>query len=394
MSKIPVLFVIMQTDNQANGGVESITTVIENLQGITPIIITQLDTPVNNRWRKAGAEVYVLPIPYKVGSSFSRSSLIDKWHRVKSWVNTNYQAYRLLRKTSCQVVHCNDGWGLWHTAFGARLIRASVIYNIRSVKPLEQQYGWYWQFYIRLAHHLLVLSKDMQCELLSNFSYLQRHQSRMTHIYSIVKFDRTTCPSPTEQTMLQNKLSLHQKEFKLGYIAAFRDAKAQLEFIKYVVPFLSQSDQSIQTFFIGDFDPRKNEYALLCQQEVERLRLVNHVNFLGFTQDIAEWYYALDLVVIASRYEGLARCMIEAIACGTPVVSFDVTSAREILEKNNCGAVIPQGDYDSLLDTILDLVENPDIRQKLGENGRTAAEHLFNAQTVITQYEALYHSFL
>lgn len=394
LNKIPVVFVIMQTGNQANGGIESITAIVEKLQDVAPIIITQLETPVNERWSNANAEVYIWEIPYNVGSSFKHSSWRIKWLRVESWVKTNYQMYGLLQRTSAQIVHCNDGWGLWHTVFGARLARAKVIYNIRDTKPPDQQYGWHWQIFIRLAHHILVLSKDMKEKLRNRISYLQRHPIKTSYIYSIVNFTDTVSNSSLAQDTLRNVPDIAENEIRLGIVAMFNYKKAQLDFIRYAAPYLSHSDKQIKVFFLGDFDPVGNEYARLCQQEVEQLGLENIIEFVGFTPNIEEWYRIIDIVVVASRYEGLARCMIESISCGTPVVSFDVTSAREILEDYQCGIVVPQGNYKELLSAILYLVENPHVRMKLGVNGQKIATALFEYQKVIPQYETLYLSLL
>ena len=77
----PIIFVVMQTENQANGGVESITLVIERLKRFRPIVITQLETPIVERWRRAGAEVHIWPLPYKTNISFSESPFLQKWKR-------------------------------------------------------------------------------------------------------------------------------------------------------------------------------------------------------------------------------------------------------------------------------------------------------------------------
>lgn len=395
MNKIPVLFVVMQTGNQANGGVESITQIIENLQEISPLVITQLETSVNTRWRKAGAVVYVWELPYRVGSSFKRSPWRVKLKRIKSWFKTNYQVYQLLRQTSIQIVHCNDGWGVWQTAFGAKLAGAKIIYNVRGTKPTDQRYGWHWQVFIRLADHILVLSMEMKEELQKRFSYLQRNTGQISKIYSIVDVCDDGSLDSSERNLLRQTLSnIPSDEIAIGYVAMFSDNKAQLDFIRCLLPSLKNSNKNVKTYFLGDFDPANNKYARLCQEEVERLGLVNEVRFVGYTSDIKKWYHALDLVVVASRYEGLARCMIESIACGTPVASFDVTSAREILETYQCGIVVSQGDYKALSKAILELADAPDMRQQMGENGRQAAAQLFNPQAIIAQYEELYRSLL
>ena len=98
------------------------------------------------------------------------------------------------------------------------------------------------------------------------------------------------------------------------------------------------------------------------------------------------------MIVIPTRKEGLARCMIEALACGTPVVSFDVASAREILEEHQCGRVVPQGSYEDLRSEIARLAQSPSLRAEMGANGASLAKELFSAGSCLEKYRQLVSS--
>jgi glycosyltransferase involved in cell wall biosynthesis len=84
--------------------------------------------------------------------------------------------------------------------------------------------------------------------------------------------------------------------------------------------------------------------------------------------------------------------MIESLACGTPVVSFDVCSAREILEDHDCGLVIPNRDYQQLVRAIANLAEEDEQRARFAKNGVALAGRLFDPQAVAAKYEQLYFS--
>jgi len=82
--------------------------------------------------------------------------------------------------------------------------------------------------------------------------------------------------------------------------------------------------------------------------------------------------------------------MIESLACGTPVISFDVASAKEILEDHDCGRVVPQGDYDQLREEIVKLWQNGSLRKEMGQQGVEAARELFDPESIARQYRTLY----
>jgi glycosyltransferase involved in cell wall biosynthesis len=71
-------------------------------------------------------------------------------------------------------------------------------------------------------------------------------------------------------------------------------------------------------------------------------------------------------------------------------VSFDVCSAREILEEHDCGRVAAQGDYEQFVEHVEVLAASPRERRRLGANGAQAARQLFEPAHIVEQYEQLY----
>jgi glycosyltransferase involved in cell wall biosynthesis len=164
--------------------------------------------------------------------------------------------------------------------------------------------------------------------------------------------------------------------------------KNQLALIEQLPALFDQTPQA-HLHFVGDFDPQRDSYARRCEAAVNSGGLAERVTFHGYSTRIGDWYRAADCVLLASRREGLARCMIEALACGTPVVSFDVTSAHEILDRCGPQLVAPQGDYARLFAALGRLAEDPDARAKIGRTGAELARRRFSAEAATTQFAQL-----
>ncbi|MPY49208.1 glycosyltransferase [Streptomyces acidicola] len=92
------------------------------------------------------------------------------------------------------------------------------------------------------------------------------------------------------------------------------------------------------------------------------------VLFAGAAQDAVPWYQAADLVVLPSRWEGMALAPLEAMACGRPVVATDVDGARESLPSGQ--EPVPAEDPTALARTVTRLLLDPPLRESLGHLGR------------------------
>ncbi|MFF7192738.1 glycosyltransferase [Streptomyces sp. NPDC008079] len=98
------------------------------------------------------------------------------------------------------------------------------------------------------------------------------------------------------------------------------------------------------------------------------------VLFAGSTVDTAPWYRAADVVVLPSRWEGMALAPLEAMACGRPVVQTDVSGAREsVPPADAAGSVVPVEDERALADALLRLLTDP-VRR--ADAGRRALAHV------------------
>jgi glycosyltransferase involved in cell wall biosynthesis len=82
--------------------------------------------------------------------------------------------------------------------------------------------------------------------------------------------------------------------------------------------------------------------------------------------------------------------MIESLACGTPVVSMDVCSAREVLEEHGVGFVVPAGDHAALLERVAELAAQPALRQKMAARAVEVARNLFRSDRNVLAYETIY----
>ncbi|WP_020132933.1 glycosyltransferase [Streptomyces sp. 303MFCol5.2] len=106
-------------------------------------------------------------------------------------------------------------------------------------------------------------------------------------------------------------------------------------------------------------------------EERLRSRAPESVLFAGAVADAVPWYQAADLVVLPSRWEGMALAPLEALACGRPVVVTDVDGARESLPAALAPrCLVPAEDPAALAGAVAGLLLDPLLRESLGQQGR------------------------
>lgn len=119
------------------------------------------------------------------------------------------------------------------------------------------------------------------------------------------------------------------------------------------------------------------------------LRVADRVRLLGERRDVADVLRAFDVFVLSSRWEGLPRSLVEAMAAGLPVVATSVNGVPEIVEDGRTGLLVPPGDAETLARTVARLLDDDVTRRRLG-TAAAAAVGEFDVDTMARRLEHVY----
>jgi len=98
------------------------------------------------------------------------------------------------------------------------------------------------------------------------------------------------------------------------------------------------------------------------------------------------------VLTLPARYEGFGIPLVEAMLCGTPVVTTDVPACNEIVQDGETGLVVPPDDPPTLAAALVRLLRDADLRNRLGGAGQESASNRYAAPVVARQFERLYAS--
>jgi glycosyltransferase involved in cell wall biosynthesis len=118
------------------------------------------------------------------------------------------------------------------------------------------------------------------------------------------------------------------------------------------------------------------------------------VNFQGFVEDPIPTIKGFDLATCVSNDEGIPNSLLEAMACGRPVISTDVGAIGEFLVNEENGLLIPAGDLDALCNAIERLMDDRSLYDRLAQAGRKTIEQNFNLANSANQYARVYRELL
>lgn len=148
---------------------------------------------------------------------------------------------------------------------------------------------------------------------------------------------------------------------------------------------------NVRFFLVGD--------GLLLehlQQRARKYGILENFVFAGLIDRtrIPEMISAMDVVVHTSLREGLARVLPQSLAMGKPCVSFDIDGAREVVINDYTGYLVEAFDSVGLADAVARLLEDDELRKKMGANGRKHVDPNFRTEKMVADISEVYQMLL
>ncbi|MFN3077670.1 MAG: glycosyltransferase family 4 protein [Alphaproteobacteria bacterium] len=118
------------------------------------------------------------------------------------------------------------------------------------------------------------------------------------------------------------------------------------------------------------------------------------VSWWGHARDVRTVWAQAHIAVLPSYREGLPKSMLEAAACGRPLVVTDVPGCREVVEPGNNGLLVTVRDVETLADALQYLASDPKARRQMGANARALIERKFTKERIADRVLEIYHALL
>jgi glycosyltransferase involved in cell wall biosynthesis len=134
-----------------------------------------------------------------------------------------------------------------------------------------------------------------------------------------------------------------------------------------------------------------NERTLL-EQLIREKSLTSTVRLVGYQSNISSWLSIASAFVLTSKREGLSNTMLEALSTGLPVITTEISGAKELVKNPGTGWVVPVGDVDALTGAFVDCMQDHQLREIMGHRARQLILRQYAIPIVAKRHENLYRT--
>ena len=186
-----------------------------------------------------------------------------------------------------------------------------------------------------------------------------------------------------DRVQAQQELGLAGTGPLLGCVGRLSEEKG----IDRLLASLAQLPKSVawRLVLVGD-----GEQQGALQSQAEALGLASRVHFLGRRENTARYFQAFDLYVLPSYVEAFPVALLEAMACGCPVIASTVGEVPRILDQGACGRLVANGDASGWTAAIAESLARPEALQEQADHARERVVALYSAKAMAQAYRQVY----
>ena len=289
---------------------------------------------------------------------------------------------RRCRRAGIQVIHTSDKKrAVIMTTLLHRLTGIPFVYHIHNNYvdyPANRRA-------LRLAAAIVANSEDMKRDFVRERG---PDLERIEVVYNGVDTDEF---APGLASNLRAELKVGADDVLIGVVSRLAPDKGQETFIRAAAQVVAR-DPRAHFVLAGDDSIFSDnaDYVPMLHRLVRELGLESRTHFLGCRGDMANIYGGLDVVVNTAWREAFGMVVVEAAACGKPVVGTRAGGIPEIITHGEDGFLFPVRDEAALAGILVDLVRDPALRARLGTAGRANVERRFSIAVQACATEDVY----
>lgn len=366
--KINILFVLPNFDT--GGSERLVIDIIKNMDKdrFSPSLAVFFSGEYEKEFIKLGVPFYVI---HKDG--------------LRSKVSVILYLKRILREQKIDIVNTHHTSPLIQGFLPFKILSKSILIHTEHTrldydKRISAKILFFEKLILKKADMVVGISKEV-CEYFEKILMVPKNKIEMIRNgVDLTKFHMKNF----DREAYRMKLGFKKDDLIVGTFANFRPQKNHVNLIR-AITILNQSRLNKIKFIMCGSGPTEAYIKNISSE----LNIQDNVIFMGTRFDIPELMNILDAYCLPSDYEGLPLSVLEAMAAERPVIATNVSGNNEVVIHGETGLLIKPNSPEDLSVGIRELMENKDLRQRLGRNGYDRARE-FSFEGMIKKYEELF----
>jgi len=297
-----------------------------------------------------------------------------------------FRLLRIFQQFRPHVVHTRN-WGAIEAIPAARVAGVPVIihsehgYEVENLAGLPRRQRVFRRTAYGMADFVFAVTRELR-----DYHAQQAFVSpeKMGVIYNGVDTQHFSSNSES-RNRVRKELGISDNCFVIGSVGRMVPIKDYPRFLRATEQLLSRGI-NLHVLLVGKGPDQES-----IQRQVQNSPLLaRNVTLTGVSDQVAEILNAMDVFVLPSLGEGMSNTLLEAMACGLPVVASRAGGNPEVVEDQKSGWLFTPGDTDNLANQLEHLAANAETRRQLGLSARQRVVQLFSLEGMMHRYRSLY----
>jgi glycosyltransferase involved in cell wall biosynthesis len=358
-----------------------------------PMIISPEEGGLPSLARQSGLCVVIVPCPKfpSVSLLWKNKYIFNPFGMIVSAINVYRAAHNLelyLKKHPIDVLITKGLMAHFYGGIAAKRLKVPCIWYMQEEVDLNRAWGLHGYLLNRgaksLPNKIIVDAED----LLGQFSGKFTDKDKLSFINNGIDLKEFKPLSEQEIRSARSVLHIPENSLVVGQAGRIIPLKGQDVLLEAFSQLISKHP-NLHLLFVGAPLFGNLEFDKQLKAFVEQQGLSDHVTFTGFLPDVRQGLAAMDIFVQASIETDSPISVLEAMACGLPVVVSGVRGTTEMVKPEVDALIFKPGDPKMLAHSLEQLISSAPLRQDLGKTARLSVISKFSLEQSLVQFQEL-----
>ena len=280
----------------------------------------------------------------------------------RNLIFSSISLFKHVKRSEIQIIHSHQRFATLCAWFVSRIL---------SVPLVSTEHGFFWErkFIVRLFQpdSFLTATEKVKRHLIEYYKIRPEKISVIPNATIVGENNRKNSKTKHEDSSMDTSINI-------CYGGRLSEEKGLLVLLDSW-EMIAREYSEAHLWIIGDGIMRPEMEKIISTRG-----LSGRTTVTGFKKNVSEFLLSMDMVVLPSFTENMPMILLEAMACSIPVIVTDVGGISELVENGEEGLLVKAGDCESLYNGMKTLIDNPELRTKMGLMGRKKVSERFNSK--------------